>query len=134
IDPAGAYVSASGVDDHKDSQLRALLGPLAELCARSGVMIALNKHFSKGTTDKAVHKVSGSVGYVNTVRVAFVVVPDREDEERKFFLPIKFNLARKPRGLIYRLVSLPEDERETILADYAGHLNARDRAALGKQL
>jgi hypothetical protein len=29
IDPAGAYVGATVMDDHKDSQLRALLGPPA---------------------------------------------------------------------------------------------------------
>ena len=75
IDPAGAYVGAAKVDDYKESELRALLAPLAELAARRNVTIVLVKHFVKGATAKAVYKVGGSVGYVNTVRAAFVVVP-----------------------------------------------------------
>ena len=34
-------------------------------------------------TAKAVHKVSGSTGYVNTVRAAFLVAPDPQDEGKK---------------------------------------------------
>src|SRR5207244_482487 len=71
VDPAGAYIGKSGIDDHKDSDLRALLGPLAELAARHAVTILLVKHLNKGVTAKAVHKVGGSVGYVNAVRAAF---------------------------------------------------------------
>src|SRR5262249_31552016 len=41
IDPAGAYIGRTGIDDHKDSELRALLGPLAELAARRQVTILL---------------------------------------------------------------------------------------------
>jgi RecA-family ATPase len=101
IDPAGAYVSGAGVDDHKDSDLRGLLGPLAELAARRRVTILIVKHFHKGATVKAVHKVGGSVGYINAVRAAFVAVPDTEDGDTKLFLPLKFNIGPKPRGLSY---------------------------------
>src|SRR6516165_4744763 len=50
IDPAGAYVGKAGVDDHKDSELRSLLDPMAELCARLQVTIELIKHFHKGAS------------------------------------------------------------------------------------
>jgi hypothetical protein len=43
IDPAGAYIGPD-VDDYKDSELRALLGPLAQLAARRNVTIILIKH------------------------------------------------------------------------------------------
>ncbi len=62
IDPAGAYIGKSGVDDHKDSELRSLLDPMGELAARQRVTIFLVKHLIKGATIKAVHKVSGSAG------------------------------------------------------------------------
>jgi hypothetical protein len=134
VDPAGAYIGKSGVDDYNDSELRSLLGPLAELAARRQVTILLVKHLVKGATAKAVHKVGGSAGYVNSVRAAFVVAPDPEDEHRKLFLPLKFNLGPHPSGLAYRLQPLGPEGRGTVVAQYGGHLDAEDQARLSGQL
>jgi hypothetical protein len=131
IDPAGAYIGKT--DDHKDSELRGLLGPLSELAATRQVTILLVKHLNKGANPKAVYKVNGSVGYVNTVRAAFLTAPDAEDEGLKYFLPIKFNLGPKPAGLSYRLEALPEEQRLAILSGLT-HLTEEDRERLGKQL
>jgi RecA-family ATPase len=60
IDPAGAYVGRSGIDDHKDSELRALMDRLAELAARRRVTILLVKHFNKLNSARALHRISGS--------------------------------------------------------------------------
>jgi hypothetical protein len=133
VDPAGAYIGRSGVDDHKDSELRALLGPLSDLAAKYGVTIILIKHLNKGVTAKAVHKVSGSAGYVNAVRAAFVVSPADDDPEKKLLLPLKFNIGPRPSGLAYRLQSLPEPECERILAPMT-HLGAEDLERLKEQL
>ncbi len=133
IDPAGAFIGKAGCNDHKDSELRALLGPLAELAAKHRVAIILIKHFSKGATTKAVHKVGGSAGYVNTVRAAFIVVPDSEDPERKLFIPLKFNIGPKPRGVAFRLQAIDHTEAEEILAPF-GHLTGEDRERLIRQL
>src|SRR5262249_25732721 len=118
IDPAGAYIGRAGIDDHKDSELRALLGPLAELAARRDVTILIVKPFTKRATANAVHKVSGSAGYVNSVRAGFVVAPDTEEEGKRYFLPIKFNIGPRPVGLAYRLEGLPPDEQEEALAGF----------------
>ena len=133
IDPAGAYIGKAGIDDHKDSELRALLGPLAEVAARRRVTIFIVKHLIKGATAKAVHKVGGSTGYVNAVRAAFVVCPDPDDEALKLFLPIKFNLGPKPGGLSYRLTPLHPDECDVLLQQF-DHLNDDDREHLARQL
>ncbi len=133
IDPAGAYIGRTGVDDHKDSELRALLGPLAELAAKRNVAVILVKHLNKGTGAKAVNKVGGSVGYVNAVRAAFVVAPHPDDEGRKLLLPLKFNLAPKPAGVTFRLEPLPEAEREAIAGRFA-ELDEADRRRLADQL
>jgi hypothetical protein len=134
IDPAGAYVGATGVDDHKDSELRSLLGPLAELAARARVTVVLVKHLTKGTTPKAVYRVSGSAGYINSLRAGFVVAPDGDDEHKKLFLPIKFNLGPKPVGLAYRLLPLGQAERDAVIRDYGGHLGPADQQRLADQL
>jgi hypothetical protein len=133
IDPAGAYIGRAGIDDHKDSELRALLGPLTEVAARRRVSILLVKHLVKGATAKAVHKVGGSAGYVNAVRAAYIVAPDPEDKGRKFFLPIKNNLTVKPQGLAYTLEGLPPDEAEQVLQPFSD-LGDKDRRALGSQM
>jgi hypothetical protein len=133
IDPAGAFVGRTGIDDHRDSELRALLGPLTELAARRDVTIILVKHLNKGVTAKAVHKVGGSGGYVNAVRAAFLVAPDPEDKERKFFMPLKFNLGPPPASLAFRLEALPADRQAPILAG-CPHLGAEDRERLSEQL
>jgi hypothetical protein len=134
IDPAGAYIGKSGVDDYKDSDLRGLLGPMAELAARRQVTIILVKHLIKGATAKAVHKVGGSTGYVNTVRAAFVVAPDKDDENKKLLLPIKFNLGPRPDGLAYRMAGLTIAEKVNILDVYGKHLDAHDQERLAAQL
>jgi hypothetical protein len=133
VDPAGAYVGRTGVDDHKDSALRSLLGPLAELAARRRVTVMLVKHVNKGVTARAVHRVTGSAAYVNTVRAGFVVCPDKDDDDRKLFLPLKFNVGAKPQGLSYRMESLTTDEALTILAPFP-ELKDDDRARLAGQL
>jgi hypothetical protein len=132
IDPAGAYVGRT--DDYNDSELRALLGPLAELAARRGVTILLVKHLVKGTTARAVHKVSGSAGYVNAVRAAFVVAPDPDDGDKKLLLPLKINLGVWPRGLAFRTRSLDPQEQRAILDGYGAHLNTTDREQFASQL
>jgi hypothetical protein len=133
IDPAGAYIGRSGVDDHKDSELRSLLDPLAELAAKYRVTVLLVKHLNKGATAKAIHRVSGSTGYINAVRAAFVVAPSQEDEVIKLLLPLKFNIAAKPSGLSYRLDALSSDGAERVLAPF-DHLSQDDRDRLAKQL
>jgi hypothetical protein len=133
IDPAGAFIGRSGVDDHKDSELRALLGPLTELAARRAVSILLVKHLNKTANASAVHRVGGSVGYVNAVRAALVVAPDPEEDGRKLLLPLKFNIGPKPSALRYRLQDLAAEEKPPILAQCT-ELTDDDKTALAQQL
>ncbi len=115
IDPVVAYVGQAGCDDHKDSQIRALLGPLIDLAAKTGVSLLLVKHFNKSLSQNAANKVGGSVGYINAVRMAHIVVPDPEDDERKLFVPTKVNIAQRQFGLAYRIVALTDEEQVEVL-------------------
>jgi hypothetical protein len=133
IDPAGAYVGQAGVDDYKESELRALLAPLYELAARRQVTILLVKHFHKGANPKAAYKVGGSVGYVNTVRASFVLVPDPDDKDRKLFLPLKNNLVKGLPGLAFRTKALTSEEQEAVLRPF-GAMPGPDRERLAGQL
>jgi hypothetical protein len=132
IDPAGAYIGRAGCDDHKDSELRALLEPMSEVAARRRVTFLLVKHINRNVTAKAVHRVTGSSGYVNTVRAAFLVAADPEDKDRRLFLPLKANLAPEASGFAYRLQGLAPAEAEVLLAPFAD-LREEDRQRLAQQ-
>jgi RecA-family ATPase len=135
IDPAGAFIGRSGIDDHKDSELRALLGPLTELAARRAVTMILVKHLNKGASAKAIHKVGGSTGYVNAVRAAMLIAPTPDDDKQKLFMPLKFNLGPKPSALAYRLSALSPTEQAAIINDpRCSKLNVSDKKSLALQL
>src|SRR5262249_27610979 len=89
---------------------------------------------NKGATARAVHKVSGSAGYVNAVRAAFLIAPDPGDESRKFFMPIKFNLGIKPASLAYRAQALSQVEAAAVAGSYGRGLDVEDRERLASQL
>jgi hypothetical protein len=130
IDPAGAYVGRSGVDDYKDSELRTLLDPMAEVAAERGVTILIVKHLSKAATAKAVQRVGGSAGYVNAVRACYMVAPDPDDAERRLLMPVMFNLGPPPSSLSYRLQSPPDEEQTALIEKYADHLGGDDRQSV----
>jgi hypothetical protein len=130
IDPAGAYVG--GADDHRDSELRGLLGPLAEVAARRDVSVILVKHLSKNTSTRAVNRVMGSAGYVNAVRAAFLIAPDDKDD-RRLFVRLKANLSPVKVGFAFRHVQVPHDEAAALLARFES-LTTEDRDRLAGQL
>jgi hypothetical protein len=134
IDPCGAYIGRAGIDDHKDSELRSLLGPMTEIAAQADVTFLLVKHLNRNANAAAVHRVMGSAGYVNAVRMAFIVAPDKDDENKRLFLPLKANIAKKPVGRVFEIRPLTIDEQEGALCGYGDHLSEEDREALAGQL
>lgn len=135
IDPAGAYVGRAGVDEHKDAELRSLLGPLSELANNTGATVLMVKHLNKNVGVSAVQRVGGSAGYVNAVRFSYIVTPDRDDATRKLFLPLKTNvLPGDLKGRAYRIAPTPTDEAHAVLEDRFPALSPADRAAIAKQL
>ncbi len=133
IDPVAGFIG--GRDDHKDSELRELLGPLGEVVARCHATVFLIKHLNKGDSRKAVERVGGSVAYINSVRAAYLVAPSEENEDDKLFLPLKFNICKKPPGLSYRLVGLDAMDRDRVIdSGHLEHLSPEDKDELAKQL
>jgi putative DNA primase/helicase len=105
IDPISSYFG-KGPDSHKNVDVRGVLEPVSEMAERLGVAVLSITHFSKagtGTASKALHKFIGSIAFVAAPRIAFVVMEDPEDSDRRFFLHAKNNIAPAPPGLAYRL-------------------------------
>jgi putative DNA primase/helicase len=104
IDPISAYMGR-GLDTHRNSDVRGVLAPLAEMAERTGTAVLSITHFSKSAnaSNKALHRFIGSIAFTAAARFAFAVIEDAEQEGRRLFLPVKNNLARPPQGLAYRL-------------------------------
>ncbi|MCC6419518.1 MAG: AAA family ATPase [Gemmataceae bacterium] len=137
IDPPTAYLG--GVDDHKNSELRGLLSPLAHLAHEHRIAVIFNTHVNKQAGKvEAMMRVMGSVAWVNAVRAAHLFVRDSEDPNRRLFLPMKMNLAKERMGLAYEIVTAGQLARVNwvgevdVTADEAvgnGHATPKQKAA-----
>jgi putative DNA primase/helicase len=102
IDPLTAYLGR--VDSHKMAEMRAVLGPIAEMAARLNVAVIGNTHLSKSAdNNKALYRFVGSIATIAAARTAFVIVEDHEDSTRRLFLNAKNNLAPIQPGMAFRV-------------------------------
>jgi hypothetical protein len=102
IDPMPSFLPP-GTDDHKNAELRQVLGPLTEFAARYHVTINGITHVGKTPTHQAVHRVLGSVAYSNAARAVWFVLLDPENAERRLMLPAKANLTPIRTGLAFTI-------------------------------
>jgi putative DNA primase/helicase len=103
IDPVTHYIG-NGTDDHKNTQLRTILGPLKDLAKRAKVAILIVTHLNKGSSPKALTRVTGSLAYTAMARANWLIAKDPEDPRRRLMLSIGNNLVEDPSGLAYRIV------------------------------
>lgn len=102
IDPLSAYFGGAGmVDTHRDSDVRAVLMPLAELADRARVSVVGVMHLTKSADRRAISRVLGSIGFVGQARIVLAVAKDPEDEGRRLVVPLKNNLSEPPATLAF---------------------------------
>jgi hypothetical protein len=103
VDPVAAFMGDT--DSHANADVRGVLAPLAEAAARLKVAVPLIGHLNKTTGQaSALHRAGGSMAFVAAARAAWVVTKDKDDPDRRLFLPAKNNLAEDRTGLAYRIV------------------------------
>jgi hypothetical protein len=107
IDPVTAYVGQ--VDDHRNSEVRGLLRPLAELARDTGVAIVIVTHLNKGAGE-AINRVIGSIAWGAAARAVWAVIRDPADADRRLFLNIKNNLGLETLGLAYKIAPPSDGE------------------------
>ena len=124
---SGTWFSSSSIrstylgktDSHKNAEVRQVLDPLSKMAERMRVTVVSITHFSKGgsnSTNKALHRFLGSIGFVGSPRAAFATFEDPDDPDRRLFLHAKNNLAPPPPGLAYRLAQTIVELGEGIVA------------------
>ena len=101
IDPVTAYLG--WIDSHKNTDVRAVLAPLAAMAAERDAAVGCVSHLTKAGGTEALMRVMGSLGFVAAARSAYLVAKDAEDETRRLFLPLKNNLAEDRGGLAFRV-------------------------------
>jgi KaiC/GvpD/RAD55 family RecA-like ATPase len=102
IDPLSSYLGKT--DSHRNSEVRRVLEPLAEMAERLRMAVLTVTHFAKkSASTKTLHRFIGSIAFTGAPRVAFAVIEDPTQEGRQLFLHAKNNLALAPRGLAFRL-------------------------------
>lgn len=107
VDPISAFLG--NTDSHKNAEVRAVLGPLADLAERYRIAVVGITHLSKGQA-KTINRVIGSIAFVAASRAAWLVGADPDDNDRRLFLAVKNNLG-KASGLAYRLVGKDQATR-----------------------
>jgi putative DNA primase/helicase len=108
IDPILAAISGE-YDSWKSQQIRAAFNSLVKVIEHHGVSVILIRHLNKQQGAGALYRGEGSVALIALSRAGFIVVRDPSFEsESLLFLPLKFNIGRKPQGLKF---DIAEDER-----------------------
>jgi hypothetical protein len=94
VDPVVSYLG-SGIDDQKNAEVRKILEPFVEEVIRpKELSFFANTHLNKSVEVKnAVHRVTGSIAYVNIARNLHIVVRDPDKREQRFFVQAKCNNA-----------------------------------------
>lgn len=100
IDPVSAYLAA--VDSHKNSDVRALLAPLADLAARHRLAVLAVSHLNK-SQGPAIYRTTGSLAFTAAARSVYCVTKDTNDPARRLVVPIKANLAPDATAVAYRI-------------------------------
>ncbi|MDO8629885.1 MAG: AAA family ATPase, partial [Phycisphaerales bacterium] len=113
VDPISAYCGRA--DGHKNTDVRALLAPLAKLAADHRVAVVAVTHLNKGGGANALYRAMGSLAFVAAARAVWLVTKDADNPSRRLFLPAKNNLAPDDRtGLAYSLFANGPDDAAVV--------------------
>ncbi len=102
IDPVVAYVGAR-TDLHRANQVRAVLGPLARLAAKTRTVILAIRHLNKTQGTSSLYRGHGSIDFTAAARSVLLVGTDPDEPEQRIVIHLKSNLARTGRSLAFTI-------------------------------
>lgn len=131
IDPLSAYVGDT--DSYNNAHVRAMLKPLSDLAAETGVAVVLVTHLRKSGEGSAVQRAMGSLAFTAAARVVLTVTRHQDDPELRVLACAKSNLAPDRVAHIYAV----EDGRLVWLDRFeasADEVMAGERRPPGRQV
>lgn len=102
IDPVVAFVGAR-TDLHRANQVRAVLGPLARLAAKTRTAVVAIRRLNKSQGVSSLYRGHGSIDFTAAARSVLLVGSDPDDAESRVVIHLKSNLARCGRSLAYTI-------------------------------
>jgi hypothetical protein len=112
IDPISAFLG--GTNEHANADVRTLLAALATLARDRGIAVIIISHLRK-KEGAAIHRTMGSLAFVAAARAAWIICKHPDDPNKRYFLPIKNNLAPDVTGLAFTIETSP-DGRTPVIA------------------
>jgi len=104
IDPINNYINTS-VDTYKDSQMRAVLSPLAAMAQRTGVCIIGIRHFKKSKEGSMLDWGVGSIAYGAVARTVHAIIRDPVSKyKERLLFPVETNIGVKPPPIAFEIV------------------------------
>lgn len=107
IDVVMAYLP-TGVDAHKDQDVRRVLSALATLADKTRCTVLMLRHLNKAPGRDPLYRGGGSIGIVGAARAGLLVARDPGDENLRILASVKSNLGPAAGSLSYRLLDAPE--------------------------
>jgi len=106
INPIGSFLGGQ-TDSHRDSEVRAVLAPIAALAEKYGPAVLVVAHRRKSAGSIADDLALGSRAFTGIARAVWHLTRDPENKSRRLMLPGKNNLAREGDGLVFTIVGDP---------------------------
>lgn len=102
FDPIDSYFG-SHVNSNRGEDVRAVLGPLADLAESSGAAVVAVKHLNKTPNPSALFRVCGSIAYTTIPRAVWLIAEDPGEPQCRLLLKLKFNLAKAEPNLAFSI-------------------------------
>jgi hypothetical protein len=122
IDPISAYMGGkSKGNTWNQSDVRAILAPVAEWAERERVAVMAISHFNKGGNSHMLYRVTDSIGFTAAARAVWFSMPDPDNADEKLFLRGKGSVFRSDvPGLSYKIKAknVRLDDGETVKIPY----------------
>lgn len=104
IDPVAAYMG--DINSHNNTEVRAVLDPIAEWAAQRGVAILMIHHLNKNDKMRAAYRGMGSLAFTAVARMVWGLTKSKDDLDLRLMTLVKGNVAPKVSTLGFRLQSV----------------------------
>ena len=114
LDPISAYIS--NVNMNAANEVRPQFSSLAQVAKVRGCAIIVISHLNKAEGLKALYRIIGSVDISGSVRSITMIIRDPAEQDKRYFVQAKSNLAALRSGIAFRISEKGIDFQEEIEA------------------